>query len=212
MRTYRFDLPLLALKKLLAPVLTTEKLLVYRKDVQALSASAPRVGPVDGIPLAIHNLSGEDTDLFAELCRQFPEKAFATRWHASGTQCFVAVTGGVIAGYAWVGRHRLHIAEINYHYPLAKDELFIYDCFVTPQHRGQGIYPTMIGAIMEASRSEKPEMARALIAVSSMNKASIRGVLKAGFIEFRKIAYVNWQGREQWWGLEGLQPPAQQGL
>lgn len=199
-RTYRFDLPLILLKKLLAPLLTTEKILLYSRDVHSFITCGLQQSVVPGqLPLTIHRLDSADSVLFRALCQRFPEKDFAPRWREFGTQSFVAVAGGAIAGFAWVGRYRLRIAEINYQYPLASDELFIYDCFVAPAFRGQGIYPAMIGAILEESRGAG--LKRALIAVTSVNRASIRGILKAGFTEFNRIVYLNWHGREQWWGF-----------
>jgi RimJ/RimL family protein N-acetyltransferase len=191
-RTYRYDLPLIVLKKTLAPLVTAENMILFCRDLhqagQAESDCLPHV--------AIRRVGSSADETFQALCRMYPHKHFPERIRES--VCFIAVSGAGIAGFAWVGRCRLRIDEINYNYPLSADEIFIFDCFVCPQFRGQGIYPQMIRSVLACYRQQLTGIRVAYIAVSSVNRASIRGIRKAGFREFSRIRYWNWRGRESW--------------
>jgi ribosomal protein S18 acetylase RimI-like enzyme len=65
--------------------------------------------------------------------------------------------------------------------------VYLYDALTFEEHRGRNLYPALLYRILEHSR--EAGLRRALIFVMSDNIASIRGVQKAGFVEFQRVTY-----------------------
>lgn len=107
---------------------------------------------------------------------------------ADGSQeCYVALAGESVVGYAWTTLDRFFIEEINHLYVMREDEVFIYDCFVREDFRGRGIYPAMLATVMQDQTLRLPGLKRALIGVSALNRSSTRGIIKAGFVPYSNI-------------------------
>jgi GNAT superfamily N-acetyltransferase len=193
-KIHRHALPWVLLKKWVAPWLKTETVIIYGRSLQTDTLFASGTMPV----VTVVGISDTHSALSRNLCSAFPEYGFAGRLRRPGHQCYVALQEGVISGYAWVAHDSLRIDEIAYRYSLGKREVFIYDCFVENACRGKGIYQTMLRAIVEDYGSRGEPLERALIAASSLNHASIRGIGKAGFIELKRISYLAWLGRHRW--------------
>jgi hypothetical protein len=66
--------------------------------------------------------------------------------------------------------------------------VYIHYCYTAPQHRGKGLYSTMLRHIANANALQT-EVKEVLIACRSENHASIRGIRSAGF-EYRKSSCV----------------------
>lgn len=96
-------------------------------------------------------------------------------------ECYVVLAESAVVGYAWTTTEEFLIEEIGYTYSIAPEEFFIFDCLVREDHRGRGIYPTLLVAVMNDQRQRHPWLKTALIGVSSVNLSSRRGIVKAGF-------------------------------
>jgi len=92
-----------------------------------------------------------------------------------------------IVSYCWVTRDAVEIGEIRCLIRPRPDEVYLYDAFTFEAHRGRNLYPALMYRILEHSR--EAGLRRALIFVMSDNIASIRGVQKAGFVEFQRVTY-----------------------
>ncbi|MDH3604590.1 MAG: GNAT family N-acetyltransferase [Candidatus Tectomicrobia bacterium] len=92
-----------------------------------------------------------------------------------------------IVSYCWVTRDAVEIGEIRCLVRPRPDEVYLYDAFTFEEHRGRNLYPALMYRILEHSREAGRR--RALIFVMSDNIASIRGVQKAGFVEFQRVTY-----------------------
>jgi GNAT superfamily N-acetyltransferase len=197
LKTHRSALPRLLLRKLLARFVRTETLILYHLRLKQASPAPAALAP----DFPVIRIERPDSETFRNLCAQYPQGNFHRRLHDEGRQCFVTLHEGRIAGYAWVADSRIYIDEIACSYPIAADEIFIYDCFVDNEFRGKGIYPRMLAAVLQdhSYGNSKPE--KALIAASSVNQASIRGILKTGFVELKRIRYAECCGKQRWWGL-----------
>jgi GNAT superfamily N-acetyltransferase len=186
-------------KKLLAKFVRLETLVVYSCDLRMHEHKLSAANPAINI-IRIDEPRHED---FIRLCHKHPERGFPARLQLEGQQCIVAMHNNHIAGYAWVAGKDLYVDEIACTYTVAKDEVFIYDCFVEPEHRGAGIYPAMLAFILDDSR-HRAHLKTASIAAVAVNRASIRGILKAGFTEQRRIRYVEYRRKQLWWGIDPL--------
>lgn len=194
-KKHRSSLPQVLLKKLLGKFVRVETLVVYHNDL----LSPPRLHLHHTLVQSIRADSAVP-EMFHSLCRKYPHKKFHERLNRAGQQCYIATRADEIAGYAWVTHADIYVEEIACIYPVAPEEIFIYDCFVDPMFRGSGIYPAMLGFIIEESKQKSAELKNVGIAASVLNQASIRGILKAGFIEQKRIRYVECLQRQWWWG------------
>jgi GNAT superfamily N-acetyltransferase len=197
LKTHRSSLPWVVVKKLFARVLKVETLVVYSRDLQ----SSPRESRVQSSVLDVIRVGDPQQEAFMRLCLKYPEKNFRARLRQEGQHCVIALRNNSIAGYAWIADKDLYIDEIAHTYTVARGEIFIYDCFVDEEHRGAGIYPAMLTFILDdASRSGNSKTA--CIAAAAVNQASIRGIIKAGFIEQKRIRFVEYRQKQKWWGLD----------
>ena len=77
--------------------------------------------------------------------------------------------------------------------PLYSNEAYIWDCFTSPRFRGQGIYPKAL--IETCEMLKRGGVKKVLILVNSTNKASIRGIEKAGFKKIAVLPHIRFMGR-----------------
>lgn len=196
-RLYRFGTFLLMLNRLFHRFFRYQTIIFYDIDLEDKATHYPKAGE-----LSFRKIRGAGDKYFTKLLRAFPGNDFDERIREPAKEGYIAFYGEQVAGYGWITREEFYIDELNYAYPLMEDEFFIYDCFISPQFRGRGIYPAMLQAILRDYYLYKA-CRRACIGVASANRGSRRGVSKAGFREFNRITYCRWLGRERWWGKIG---------
>jgi GNAT superfamily N-acetyltransferase len=116
-----------------------------------------------------------DAPLLASL-HQLYLPAIQARLQA-GNRPYVAFMQGTPAAYGWVAAQRERIAE-GIEWPLGADDRSLWDFTTLPAWRGQGVYPRLLQAILQA---EVAEAERFWIGHTLENMSSRRGILKAGF-------------------------------
>lgn len=67
-------------------------------------------------------------------------------------------------------------------YPLKDGDIFIHYCETAPEARGNHIYPSILSHIVQEYKKKK----RILISSEKRNRASIKGISRAGFEEFKQ--------------------------
>ena len=92
-----------------------------------------------------------------------------------------------IVSYCWATSEPVEIGEIRCIVQPRADEVYLYDAFTFEEHRGRNLYPAILHRSLVQSR--EAGLRRSLIFVMSDNIASIRGVEKAGFVEFQRVTY-----------------------
>ncbi|MCL4303911.1 MAG: GNAT family N-acetyltransferase [Anaerolineae bacterium] len=95
----------------------------------------------------------------------------------AGHRPYVAFLQGMPVAYGWVATRTERIAE-GLEWPLSAHDRSLWDFATLPAWRGQGIYPRLLQAILHA---EVAETERFWIGHTLENRASRRGILKAGF-------------------------------
>ena len=154
-----------------------------RIDIYARSLSAIQNGSSDW---AIRRIDDPCDPLLTTLQLEFGCPAPA-RKADSRKECYVAMSAGAIVGYSWTTIDECFVEEIDHVYFMEPDEFFIFDCLVREDCRGRGIYPAMLAAVMNDQRQRHPGLKTALIGVSSVNRSSTRGIVKAGFTRHSSI-------------------------
>ncbi len=81
-----------------------------------------------------------------------------------------------VAGWGWTIRGD---SMVPYFFPLTKTEVHLFDFFVVPGHRGQGVNVLLVNHILKELAKET--QGRALIEAAAWNKAQLRSIAKMPF-------------------------------
>jgi GNAT superfamily N-acetyltransferase len=203
LRQHRGTLPWVLLCKMLPAGCKVETLILLRQSLQL-----PRSVPLPHLAaIHIQQLHSPCDPLLRQLCGSWPAKTFAARLLTPGRYCWVALQGERIVGYVWVACFALPIDEIGWNYDPVPGECYIHDCFVEPDCRGAGLYPYLLARVLQDCK--RPEfllhsglnsaLHSAAIGVIATNRASLRGIRKAGFAEYARIRHLQCGGRRWWW-------------
>ncbi len=106
-----------------------------------------------------------------------------------GEICFAAIHDEKIVSYCWFAQGNIGIEEIGMAVSTLPGEVYLYDAFTLSPWRGKGLYPLVLKEIL--LHADAIGFNRALIFVAENNKASRRGVVKAGFQEFQVVRYFS---------------------
>ena len=155
----------------------------------------------DDLPAALTELPGmevrrtRDAGLMARL--QDKPVTEIDRRFAAGHRAYVALFNGEPAAFGWVATRTADIGEVGATFSLAEGERYLWNFVTVKSHRGLGIYPRMLDAIV---RAESADAERFWIAYAPENHASGSGIRKAGFVDVAELSFDS-NGRA---GLRGL--------
>ena len=109
----------------------------------------------------------------------------------AGHRAYVATIDGEPAAFGWVATTTAHIGELRASVTLPSRERYLWNFVTLRAHRGKGIYPRLLDAIV---RVESREADRFWIAYAPENHASGAGITKAGF---RRVAELSFDARRR---------------
>ena len=121
--------------------------------------------------------------LLPALCALSPEEV--TRRLATGHRAYVAFLDGIPAAFGWVATRTARIGELNHAFALPPNHRYLWNFRTLPAFRGRGIYPHLLQSII---REELPAAHCLWIMHAPENKASARGIRKAGFAFAGKVS------------------------
>ena len=110
---------------------------------------------------------------------------------ADGHRAYVAHYNNEPAAFGWVATHKATIGELNTSYNIPAGQRYLWNFVTLPAHRGKGIYPRLLEAIMQ---SESREASLFWIAYAPENHASAAGIHKSGFTT---VAQLSFDGAER---------------
>lgn len=122
----------------------------------------------------------------------------AGRFHA-GHRAYVARLNAAPAGWGWVATRTASIGELGATFTIPEGDRYLWNFATLPSHRGLGVYPRLLQAIL---RAESEEAERFWIAYAPENHASESGITKAGFVAVADMSFDE-VGRP---ALRALQP------
>ena len=105
----------------------------------------------------------------------------------AGHRPYVAWVDWEPAAWGWVATREAEIGELDLHFQVPPGERYLWNFVTRPAHRGRGIYPRLVDAIV---RAEAAEAERFWIIRAPENHASGAGIRKAGF---RLVADLSFQ-------------------
>jgi len=139
----------------------------------------------------------EDTRVMAALQGR-TEEEIAHRF-AAGHRAYVAWRDDEPAAFGWVATRSADIGELGSSFAIPSRERYLWNFVTLAAHRGLGIYPRLLDAIV---RAESREAERFWIAYAPENHASGAGIRKAGFVALAEMSF-DATGRA---ALKGLVP------
>ena len=105
---------------------------------------------------------------------------------AGGHLPYVALLGDVPVAYGWVAGAGATIGELGVSFVLPRGDRYLWDFATLPAWRGHGLYPHLLQGIIAA---EGAEAARLWIIHAPENRASCRGIAKAGFAPVGELSF-----------------------
>jgi GNAT superfamily N-acetyltransferase len=141
---------------------------------------APEMEPLPGLVVRRE----DDAAIMAALQgRTEPEM---TRRFEAGHRAYVAFRDGAPAAWGWVATRAADIGELGSSFAIPAGERYLWNFVTLPAHRGLGVYPRLLEAIV---RAESREAERFWIAYAPENHASGAGIRKAGFVALAELSF-----------------------
>jgi GNAT superfamily N-acetyltransferase len=113
-------------------------------------------------------------------------EAEMTRRFEAGHRAYVAWREGQPAAWGWVATRAAEIGELGSTFAIPAGERYLWNFVTLAAHRGLGIYPRLLEAIV---RAESREAERFWIAYAPENHASAAGIRKAGFLAVAELSF-----------------------
>src|SRR5215207_8111749 len=126
----------------------------------------------------------EDAAVMAALQKRQPNEI--ARRFDDGHRAYVAVRDGELAAWGWVATRRAEIGELGSTFTIPAGERYLWNFVTLEAHRGLGIYPRLLDAIV---RTESREAERFWVAYAPENHASGTGIRKAGFAAVAELSF-----------------------
>ena len=140
----------------------------------------PSIEPLAGLVIRRE----EDAAVMAALQKRQPDEI--ARRFDDGHRAYVAVRDGELAAWGWVATRRAEIGELGSTFTIPTGERYLWNFVTLESHRGLGIYPRLLDAIV---RAESREAERFWIAYAPENHASGAGIRKAGFVALAELSF-----------------------
>lgn len=141
---------------------------------------SPHLSPLPGVVVA------RETDPQFMATLQGRAEHVMMRRFADGHRAYVAWSSGVPAAWGWVATRVAHIGELGSTFDITDDARYLWNFVTLPAHRGLGIYPRLLDAIV---RAESVQAERFWVAYAPENHASGIGIRKAGFTDVATLSF-----------------------
>ena len=138
--------------------------------------AAPEVEP-PAPGFTFREISLADLDTMAAL--MYLTRAALRERLTAGQRCFAVVDGGAVVAFFWATFGVRRLDEVGLEARLRDDEAWFFNAVTLPAARGRGCYPQLIRHMCGVLRGEG--VRRFYIDAEPHNRASLRGIAKAGF-------------------------------
>lgn len=120
----------------------------------------------------------ESTDVLLLSIISHASKEEMTKRIANDNKAFVAWVNNIPAAFGWMARDQAVIGELNHGFILPEGNRYLWNFRTLEPFRGQGIYPALLQYILKEGDKKA---SRFWIIHAPENKASLKGIRKAGF-------------------------------
>ncbi len=111
---------------------------------------------------------------------------------AAGHRAYLASRDGIATAWGWVATRTARIGEVDATLTLPPAHRYLWNFVTLREHRGLGIYPRLLEAIMREETQEAQEAQEASwfwIAYAPENHASASGIARAGFATVAELSF-----------------------
>lgn len=140
-------------------------------------------------PAGLSIQESSDIDLLSEI-GNLPREEVRQRL-ANDNMAFVAFLHHQPAAFGWMARGKAKIGELNHELILPLYNRYLWNFRTLEAYRGLGIYPALLQYILQSGSAHA---SRFWIIHAPENKASLKGIKKAGF-QFVGNLYTDVQGK-----------------
>jgi ribosomal protein S18 acetylase RimI-like enzyme len=141
---------------------------------------SPKLAPLPGL------IVRRETDAVVMAALQGRTEQEIARRLDGGHRAYVATLDGVPAAWGWVATRTAEIGELQTTFSIPNGERYLWNFVTVKSHRGLGIYPRLLDAIV---RAESRDAERFWIAYAPENHASGSGIMKAGFVAVAELSF-----------------------
>lgn len=114
-----------------------------------------------------------------------------------GELCCCALHTSDAVSYCWIASDCEVVGEIERVVKLREGEVYLFDAFTSPLHRGKNLCAAILSKSLEWARSKGHS--RALIFASSDNRPSVRAINRAGFKLLQTLTCIRLFGKTLCW-------------
>ncbi|MDF1502129.1 hypothetical protein [Roseisolibacter sp. H3M3-2] len=164
--------------------------------VRHRSDPTPPIAPLPGLAVAREECAAAMAALQGRT-----EEEMRRRFDA-GHRAYVARLHDAPAAWGWVATRTADIGELGSSFAVPDGERYLWNFVTLPSHRGLGIYPRLLDAIVRGESRGAAAAERFWIAYAPENHASGAGIRKAGFVALAELSF-DAAGRA---ALRGLTP------
>jgi hypothetical protein len=177
------------LTRLISRIIAVKRVSVFCMDDALQVADVRPSIPVEIIPIEPSNVHR-----VADFRQETNHVAIFRRMLAEGERGVYALVDQKVAGHAWARLSTKEPFLYEGYLDVPPGHALVHYCNVKDTLRGKGIYPTMLTALCQCLFSEC-SVRMILIDSGTRNLASIRGILKAGFVHRADILCIRACGR-----------------
>ncbi|MEW5931482.1 MAG: GNAT family N-acetyltransferase [Gemmatimonadota bacterium] len=141
---------------------------------------APALAPLPGLAVR------RETDAGVMAGLQWRTETEMALRFAAGHRAYLALLDGEPAAFGWIATRTAGIGELGSTFTLPEGERYLWNFVTLKSHRGRGIYPRLLDAVV---RAESAGAERFWIAYAPENHASGSGIRKAGFATVAGLSF-----------------------
>jgi GNAT superfamily N-acetyltransferase len=156
------------------------------EDAAMPFAARHRTDPMPQLDALPGLVARREEDAAAMAALQGRSEAEMLRRFEAGHRAYVAWRDGEPAAWGWVATRSADIGELGSSFAIPAGERYLWNFVTLAAHRGLGIYPRLLEAIV---RAESREAERFWIAYAPENHASGAGIRKAGFVALAELSF-----------------------
>lgn len=151
----------------------------YRRLVlqeRLLDHAVPDFAPV--LPVRIELLKESEVDDYLAL-RPDATRALVVDRLRAGQLCFVARHEGRVVSSCWATARRAWTEFLACEIDLTAGDVYLFDAFTEPRHRGQGVAPAL--CLQQLRHLQQSDYRRAIRATAVENRSALRAHAKSSF-------------------------------
>jgi GNAT superfamily N-acetyltransferase len=141
---------------------------------------SPSLEPLDGLVITRADGAADMATIMERDAQELQQRL------DNGHRAYVAWMHGAPAAWGWVATSTARIGELGTSFAVPPGERYLWNFVTHPAHRGRGIYPRLLDAIV---RAESRDATGFWVGYAPENHASGTGIQRAGFTSLAELSF-----------------------